>query len=386
MHIGHKLGRGSADDARVNNPRNLVTPSAAASSKNRPTDPPLRGGMTTAETSSTRQQLQDKDGPPLEKPKLSASRESLNSTVSSGLQVSVHSSSERWGQDSDTHLHTKKLKPTASHESLNSTTSSDQQISVYSGGEGWRQQDTVDNPRGIQKPKFTASQDSLNSMSSSGQQSSVCGERQKLQERESCPYTKSKLTLSYESLNSTTTSGQQASAHTNGKRLSEDQLEMPSDKIEHSRLLPERDVTKAPMEGGVANVTPLATASVGMPNTVKFGNEHRLRHVKNQSLSLPSDQMSSTIKSEDDKASIVDELNDLDRTTPTEEGVPPPAPGVLPSVASLVSSDTMHKGGSVKVIHKPMVDEHSQQWQQLGDEPRLKRGMLYTKSAMIAVE
>ena len=349
----------------------------------------MHGGTTIADTSNTQQQQQDRDDVPL---KLTASRESLNSTVSSGLQVSVHSGSERPGQGSDTHLHTKKPKLTASHESLNSTTSSDQQISVYSGGESWRQQDTVYNPRGTQKPKFTASQDSLNSTSSSGQQSSIYGERQKLQEREGHPHTKSKLTVSHESLNSTATSEQQTSAHVSSKRLSEGQLEKPSDKSEHLRLKPERDITKAPMENDVADVTLLASASVGMPNTVKFGNEvhvgHQLRHVQNHASLLPSDQMSSPIKLEEDKTSNSDELNDLDRTTPTEERVPPPpaAPGGISSVAPLISSSTIHEGGSVSTsIPQPMIDEHSQQQQQLGDEPRLKGGMLYTRSAVIAM-
>ena len=189
-------------------------------------------------------------------------------------------------------------------------------------------------------------------------------------------------------MNSTATSEQQASAHASGKRLSEDQLEKPSDKSEHLRLKPERDVIKSPMEG---DVTPLASASVGMPNTVKFGNEvhvgHQLRHVQNHASLLPSDQMSSPIKLEEDKASKSDELNDLDKTTPTAARVPPPppAPGGILSVAPLVSSNTINEGGSVKIIPQPMVDEHSQQQQQLGDEPRLKEGMLYTRSAVIAM-
>ena len=56
----------------------------------------------------------------------------MNSTASSGQQLSVHSGGERWGQqETDSHRHTKKTKLTASHESLNSTTSSGQR-SVHS--------------------------------------------------------------------------------------------------------------------------------------------------------------------------------------------------------------------------------------------------------------
>ena len=376
--VGYKLGHGSADDARVNNPRNIVTPSAAPSHKAEPTVSSLHvsGGATLADTTTT-QQRQDKDDTPLiRKPKLTASHESLNSTASSGLLIGVHSSSEKWGQDSDIHVHTKKPKLTASHESLNSTTSSGQQISVHSGGERWGQQDTDT----TQKPTFAGSHDSLNSTSSSGQQSSMYGERWKYQERESHPHTNSKLIVSHESLNPTAKSGQQPSVHTSGKRLSDGAaLKKPSGLNEQNQHLitPARDVTKVPVESDVANVTPLASASIGTPNTMKFGNEveRPLKHVQNQASTLPSTSTltSSSIKLEAGDAGSIDELNDLDRTTPTEERVHlPPGPIGVPLAATLVSSSAIHDDSSTKYQSK--LSEHSEQ-QQLGDKPRLEGGL-----------
>ena len=356
----------------MNNPRYIGTSSTVAPSKNEPTVSPLCGSTSTVETTGTsQQQLQEKDGSPLiKKPKLTASHESLNSTASSGPQVSVHSSSEKQGQYSDTHLHAKKPKFTASHESLNSTTSSDQRISVHSGGWGWGQQDTVDNLYDTQKPKLTASHGSLNSASSSGQQSSIYGEGLRQQESESRPCTNSELTLSHESLDSK--SGQQPSAHA---RLSECALKIPSTshtvQKQHLVLTSAREVTKTPAEGVAADVTPgLASVSIGMPDT---GSEvkHPLRHINNQASILPSSPMSSSVKLEEDKTSNIDELNDLDRTTPTEERVPLPSATV--GIPSVVRGNAE---GDVK--YQPMVDEWSQQQQQqIGDdEPHFKGGLM----------
>ena len=277
----------------MNNPRNIITPSAAPSKS---TVSPSSTGTTgtIGDTTSTKQQQHERDdGPLIKKPKLTASHESLNSTVSSGQQVSVHSSSsERWGQqESDSRLDVRKARLTASHESLNSTTSSGQQVSVHSGSnERWGQQDS-DSHLHARKPKLTASHESLSSTASSGQQSRVSA---------------------------------------GGERWS---------------------------------------APLGIPNTaVKFGNEveRPLRHVENQASKLPSSQTSS-IKLEEGDAN---ELNDLDRTTPTDKRVPlPPGPIGVPLAATLVNNSAIHEHGDIK--YQPMVGEHSEQ-QQLGDEPYLK--------------
>ena len=115
LPTGHRLGHGSTDDAKVNNPRNLVTPMVAPSTKTTPTATPISGATptpprrlssgsvaSTTSSFSTTQHLQKKDsgpGPDAKKLNLglnslsssrTASHESLHSTASTGQQLKVN--------------------------------------------------------------------------------------------------------------------------------------------------------------------------------------------------------------------------------------------------------------------------------------------------------
>lgn len=119
---GHRLGHGSTDVAKVNNPRNLITPKVTPPPKSTPTSagtpavtPPrkLSSGSVVSTTSSlpiSRPQLHERDYYPDMKQKLdvsslsssrAASHESLNSTTSSGQQSkqSIHVGGSRWGNE-----------------------------------------------------------------------------------------------------------------------------------------------------------------------------------------------------------------------------------------------------------------------------------------------
>lgn len=309
----------------MNNPRNIVTPSAVSSKS---TVSPFSTGTTGAvqDITSTKQpQHNGDDGPLIKKPKLTASCESLNSTMSSGQQVSVHSgSSDGWGQqESDSSLHARKSKLTISHESINSTASSGPQSSISASGGRWRQQ-----------------------------------------ERENHSHTKPSVTASHESLILTERSGKQANVHAGGNRLSEGASEKPSSKSgQLQQVTPAKDVAKVPVESGasvIPGVTTLANVPSQIPNAaVKLGSKVELRHEENQSSKLPFSRASS-MKLEEGDASNIDELNDLDGITAAEERVPlSPRPIGVPLTA-------IHEHGDLK--HKPMIDEHSEQ-QQLGDDP-----------------
>lgn len=127
---GHRLGHGSTDLAKVNNPRNLVTPKVTPPPKSTPTTTPnvtptsagtpavtpprkLSSGSGVSTTSSlpiSKPKLQERDYYPDMKQKLdvaslsssrAASHESLNSTTSSGRQSkqSIHVVGSKWGNE-----------------------------------------------------------------------------------------------------------------------------------------------------------------------------------------------------------------------------------------------------------------------------------------------
>lgn len=171
LHLGHKLGHGSADDARVNNPRNLGV--SFTHQKTKPSASPLSGGITVVKSTSTdtKQQQWKNDGPLPEKSQLLAGCEPLTSTVSSEQQLNVERPDhDRSGQQfAGSHLCTMMPTSAASLGSLWSSSSSGQQLSVHSSSDRsrWEKKESCSHANS----NLSTSHDSLNSTvtESSGQ-------------------------------------------------------------------------------------------------------------------------------------------------------------------------------------------------------------------------